>query len=604
MKAGILKTTAILSAVLLALAAGASAEPRAVRSVTELLPAGALAVLRVKDGASLWAQVAESPFARRLQKTALWAILRQQHEAKNRKQQQEIRKAFGMSGPELVRRVAGRDWALAMYPGDGGKPQVLVAARAIDATVLANLVVALNAHAEASGAGKYVQFSHEGVIVMGREGRQTGYLFLQGEYVVFGRSKAAIKRAASLAAGKAKRALATDGDYTKALKALPTTPAVSLYVRPAKIAATIRPPVPPVPAPRPLRRLRRAHATAMKAFMGSVDWVAAGMNLEHDAAVGEVVVRLVRGRAHPLLEACTSVSAPVKALRLASKNTVLLAGAKVDVKAAYEAMRAHVLEMHPRAAVHVAAMELFIGAALGGRDFRTEILPLIGPEAAVLIERPDPRATKAPVKLPRVAVLVEIRKDPVLRTSVGNLLRIGGATLSIAGRQATGEPVLRVDEQTHKGVKIYSIAATAKAAGHLPKDLRELGLHEQVAPAFAYAGDMLVLASHPSVIRQLVDRAKGRKLAPNLAALLGNLENRQNAVFVLDTNNLAAWMKDNLPAVRRLADQKKDVDGYMALWEVLRLFKGVSAVRYREGNTIRATMRLQVVSDAAPTARK
>jgi hypothetical protein len=190
---------------------------------------------------------------------------------------------------------------------------------------------------------------------------------------------------------------------------------------------------------------------------------------------------------------------PIKTLRFLSPEVSVYAASRLDVAAVYELARRQLAADSPAARRYLSAFELLAASAMGGADFRSQVLPKLGPEVAVLLERPQAAGSDAPV--PTAAVLIELT-DGRTRLGMGSLLRLlCSVPVSASGRDG-GQPAA-VREEVHRGVLVTVLEVGGPPAAELSDALGGGG--RQVAPCFGFVGEFLVIASHPTMLRRLID---------------------------------------------------------------------------------------------------
>ena len=631
-------------AVLLSMAAAVGAYETVVldKSVADLVPAGADVVVRFRDAAGFRKAVVGSEFAKALQKTALWEMVKKNVKFTGNvlasEKGMDLDKFFGMSRKQAAEMLVGRDAVVAVYLGEKGEkmePRVLLVGRAVDAGKLASLAAKLRELAENHGV-KLDEFEHAGLKIIGRP--DDGHLLIAGEFFAFSNDKPLLLKAAELAAGKAEKSMAKDAAYRKAIGQLAADSYVTIYLRPealgkivadlqAKLPATLpaglkegtKPSAKVLQHMRKRRKLMRARMLPiqmLQGILGSFESMVVGVRLEERTVVIDEVATLKESGVHPLIKAVTGSGGELRALKLVGANTIAISDSRIDVGALYKWARAEVLKARPEMAQFLAGCEMMMTAAGGGQKSVADLLSSsIGPEFALLVTRLDAKTEQGALKLPGLALLAEVSADPKTAASVAAGMQ-GGMNMAVGMiNGALGGQLLSCKSEKYRGTVIHGIkgfamfmkpklhAASSSTAPAAPKPpmanvFEALQLEKAaIEPSVAVVDRFLVIASHPQVIRDLVDRTLANdRLRGGPADLLdrvveGTLPGKRTAVVVLDVANLVKLLKDNRPLVVEQAPEGA-AKGFDAAIEVLSLIRGVAGCDAVDGRLLRRRGRI------------
>lgn len=367
---------------------------------------------------------------------------------------------------------------------------------------------------------------------------------------------------------------------------------------------------------RKLMRAQMLPIQMLQGILGSFESVAVGVRLEERTVVIDKVATLKESGVHPLIKAGIGSGGELRALKLVGANTIAVSDCRIDVGALYKWARAEILKARPKMAQMLAGYEMMMTAASGGQKSMADMFSSsIGPEFALLVTRLDAKAEQGALKLPGLALLAEVNADPKTAATVATGMQ-GGMNMAVGMiNGGLGGQQLSCKSEKYHGTTIHSVkglagimtpkvhtanSSTDPAAPKPPMAnvFKALQLDKAaIELSVAVVGRFMVIASHPQVIHDLVDRTLANdRLHGGPTDLLdrvaeGTLPGKRTSVTVLDIANLVKLLKDNRPLiVEHVPDGA--AKGFDAAIEVLSLLRGVAGCDAVDGRLLRQRVRV------------
>jgi hypothetical protein len=459
------------------------------------LPAGAFAYVETNNLAGAVEALLDSPLGRRAREhpavREFWAAPQGR---RLRALEAMVRNATGYDLRGALRAVAGRAAAAALYPRDGDRPALLVAAR-LEPEAAPKVRSLLAFAALASGSPPPLEEGRPPLFATG--GALFG--FVDGDLLVLGSDRARVLAArdgggeplATSSWFAAARAHVDGRPLAFALLDLaPFAHRLSAAARAEDVGQAL------ILGAAPACLLTAPHAAfALSAEGGALDLSA---RIPVPAELPEPVAASFGGALAPLPFALP-------------ETTIALLRLRRDLGALW----AHRDKLLSEAGVaQTIEFETNFGTLTAGMDFAGELLPSLDAELVFLATRARyPEGVPAPsVRLPRFALLVPMRGDAGLWRELRQAFLQTMSIVNIGAMQAKGH-AFRLDRERHGDVEIETATyappgeGEADGGGGLP-------IRFNFQPACAMVGRYFALASHAGIIRELIDAGGGAGAAP------------------------------------------------------------------------------------------